>query len=81
MSISSKTLVTVLSLITASLLCLSTFIRKLLNFIIDYRKDKKRQKYKENVQKAKNELKDACDSGDLSDLVNATNKLGETKNG
>lgn len=81
MAISSKALITILSLITASLLCLSTFIRKLLNFIIDYRKDKKRQKYKENLQKAKNELKDACDNGSLSDLVNATNKLGETKNG
>lgn len=81
MASSSKSLITILSLITASLISIATFIRKLLNVFTDYRNDKKKQEYDEKVQKAKNELKDACDNGDLSDLVNAAKKLGEAKNG
>lgn len=81
MAPSSKTTITVLSLITASLIAVSTFMRKLLNVFTDYRNDKKDEKYKENLQNAKNNLKEACDNGDLSDLMNASKKLGEAKHG
>ena len=42
------------------------------------RNDKNKQK-QEKIDEAKDKLKDACDNGSISDLLDATKELGDAK--
>lgn len=39
----------------------------------------KNAKKSENIDKAEKELKEVCDNGDISELIDATKKIGQAK--
>lgn len=43
------------------------------------KEDKKRAEAKKNVEKAEKEVDDVCNNGNLSELLDATKKLGDAK--
>jgi hypothetical protein len=50
---------------------------KLLNFIIDLKKESDLKKKTEKIEKINSEIEDVCNNGTLSDLFDVTKKAGK----
>ena len=61
---------------TTAIIGIVSFLKKLLGFLTSWRKERHEAALKEELDEAKNELKEACDKGDLSDLISASKKIG-----
>lgn len=68
---------TAISSINLTYIC--HIINKILNLFIDFKKEEKEKKYNEQITQTNNEIEDACNSGTLSDLMNATKNSGRIK--
>lgn len=50
---------------------------KILNFILEIKKESDLKKKEERINKANQAIEDACNNGTLSDLLNATKEIGK----
>lgn len=68
-----------MELTSGIILALVGLVKKVLNFFTDWRKDKHEAQKMEELHEAKDDLEEAVEHGDLADLIDAANKLGEAK--
>lgn len=51
-------------------------VRKLFAMFLKVKEHEEEKQHQQKIENAKDELKEVLDSGDLSDLINVANKLG-----
>lgn len=72
----NSTLMTVIAAIAQAIVAVFAYLLAVHNT-----KNDKEEKKKDAVQKAEEKLDDACQNGDLSDLLDASKELGDAKKG
>ena len=73
-AVTTTTLFAVIVAVSNALVGLFSYLLALHNTKYD-----KQAKKQENIEEAKKIVEDACDNGDLSDLIDAAKKIGEAR--
>lgn len=58
---------------------LLTAVKSFFNWLIGKRKEAQRKEKIERIEKAETELKNACDNGNLADVIDASIKIGKAR--